>query len=72
MSASGVLERSADVAGAVNGGDDGDGGGSRKVVLWVIALVLVPVVLFAGYTMFLMMAIAGASGAGSSQCTAGR
>ena len=71
MSASGVLERSADVAGAVNGGDDGDGGGSRKVVLWVIALVLVPVVLFAGYTMFLMMAIAGASGGGSSQCTAG-
>ena len=41
MSASGVLERSADVTGAVNAGDDGDGGGSRKVVLWVIALVLV-------------------------------
>lgn len=71
MSASGVLERSADVADAVGGGDDGDGGGSRKVVLWVIALVLVPVVLFAGYTMFLMMAITGASGGRSSQCTAG-
>src|SRR3546814_5650001 len=71
MSASGVLERSADVADAVGGGDEGDGGGSRKVVLWVIALVLVPIVLFAGYTMFLMMAIAGASGGGSSQCTAG-
>lgn len=67
----GVLEHSADLAGAPSGGDGDGDGGSRKVVLWVTALVMVPIVLFAGYTMFLMMAIAGASGGGSAQCTAG-
>lgn len=69
MSGSGVLERTADVAGAASGDDDDDGGGggSRKIVLWLIALVLVPVVIFAGYTMFLTMVL----GSRSSDCAPG-
>ncbi|WP_065569674.1 M23 family metallopeptidase [Microbacterium oleivorans] len=45
---------------------------SRKVILWVVAIVLVPVAIFAGYTMFVVMLLGSSMGAGSgsgSQCT---
>lgn len=48
---------------------EGEPRGSRKVILWVVALILVPVVLFGGYTMFIMVLLGSSMGSGSGECT---